>query len=290
VRVSDVRAGSFGQTGLRDLHLVQHADGRPYVRDGRAYLSATCAGLGFFQQAHWGVFTVDLHAPDRLEQVAQLFFERDGLVLGDHAGQVVVDEQDGSYVVATSSWGDFDPATGVHVRATTTRSDVLAGVHVLATERLSLPTSVSSWDPALTRIDGRWHVAFVESPSQAPFMFHPALAVGPAGADHATGLQLVGSDVSMVRCEGPILQQVNGQWWLLVSDGVARKYRVYDLAMRPQGTLDAPYGTNLPHPQLVPRPGGGWWLLTFDGTPYARRRMGYGTHGDVLVMASQEAT
>ena len=54
---------------------------------------------------------------------------------------------------------------------------------VLATERLSLPTNVSSWDPALTRIDGRWHVAFVESPSQAPFMFHPALAVGPAGAD-----------------------------------------------------------------------------------------------------------
>jgi hypothetical protein len=290
VRVSDVRAGSFGQTGLRDLHLVQHADGRPYVRDGRAYLTATCAGLGFFRQAHWGVFSVDLAAPDTLQQVAQLFFERDGLVLGDHAGQVIVNEQDGTFVVATSSWGDFDAATGVHVRSTTTRDDVLSGVHVLSTERLSLPTSVSSWDPALTRIGGRWHVAFVESPSQAPFVFRPALAVGPAGADHGTGLQLVAADATVTACEGPILQHVAGEWWLLASDGAARQYRVYDLSMRPQGALDAPYGTNLPHPQLVPRPAGGWWLLTFDGTPYARRRMGYGTHGDVLVMASREAT
>jgi len=221
--------------------------------------------------------------------VAHLFFARDGLVLGDHAGQVVVDDEAGTYVVATSSWGDF-AFDGVHVRHTTTTDDVLHGLHVLATEPLDLPTAVGSWDPAMTRIDGRWHVGFVESPSQDPFDFHPALAIGPDGADHATGLEFVGADETVSGCEGPILAQVDGQWLLLASDGVGKEYRVYDLSVRQEGTLDAPYGTNIPHPQLVPRPGGGWLLLTFDGTPYDDRVLGYGTHGDVVVMASKGAT
>jgi hypothetical protein len=286
VRVSDVRAGCFGMAGLRDLHLVQHADGRPYERDGLAYLTATCAGLGFFQQAHWGVFTVDLQQPDRLDQVGQLFSSRDGLVLGDHAGQVIVDEEAGTYVAANSSWGDFD-FDGVHIRHASTTDDILHGVHVLETEPLDLPTEVSSWDPSLTRIDDRWHVGFVESPSQDPFSFHPALAIGPERADHATGLELVGADDSLEQCEGPILQEVEGRWWLLASDGVAREYPVYDLSMKLQGSLDAPYESNIPHPQLVPRPGGGWLMITFEGTQYAEQLLGYGTHGDVLVMASQ---
>jgi hypothetical protein len=272
--------------GLRDLHLVQHADGRPYERDGLAYLTATCAGLGFFQQAHWGVFTVDLQQPDRLDQVGQLFSSRDGLVLGDHAGQVIVDEEAGTYVAANSSWGDFD-FDGVHIRHASTTDDILHGVHVLETEPLDLPTEVSSWDPSLTRIDDRWHVGFVESPSQDPFSFHPALAIGPERADHATGLELVGADDSLEQCEGPILQEVEGRWWLLASDGVAREYPVYDLSMKLQGSLDAPYESNIPHPQLVPRPGGGWLMITFEGTQYAEQLLGYGTHGDVLVMASQ---
>jgi hypothetical protein len=185
-----------------------------------------------------------------------------------------------------SSWGDFN-SDGVHIRHTTTREDVLSGVHVLETEPLQLPTDVGTWDPSLTLIDGRWHVAFVESPSQNPFNFHPALAMGPEGADHASELELVGADDSMSECEGPILQEVDGQWWLLASDGVGKEYRVYDLSMKQRGTLDAPYGTNIPHPQLVPKPGGGWLMITFEGTQFAERILGYGSHGDVLVMASQ---
>lgn len=286
VEVSDVRAGCFGMAGLRDLHVVQRPDGRPYERNGRTYLTATCAGLGFFQQAHCGVFTIDLAEPGRLEQVAQLFFARDDLVLGDHAGQVIVDEEAGTFVVAMSSWGDFN-FDGVHIRHTTTQDDVLSGVHVLSTEPLEVPTAVGSWDPSLTLIDGRWHMAFVESPSQDPFNFHPALAVGSDGANHATGLDLVGADDSLSECEGPILQEVEGQWWLLASDGVGKEYRVYDMSMKFHGTLDAPYETNIPHPQLVPRPGGGWLMITFEGTQFAERTLGYGSHGDVIVMASQ---
>ena len=281
-----VRAGLFGMTGLRDLHLVQDADGTPYVRDGRTYLTATCAGLGFFAQAHWGVFTVDLAEPTRLEQVAHLFTARGGLVLGDHAGQVVRDGE--RWQVATSSWGDF-AYEGVHVRHLATTDDVLHGVHVLETEPTPLPTRVGSWDPGMTRIDGRWYIGFVESPSQEPFDFHPALAVGPVGGDGPWDrLELAGAATDLHQCEGPILTEVDGEWWLLASDGAGRAYPVFDLQVQRRGRLDAPYGTNLPHPQLVELPDGGRLLLTFDGSQYAPRVMGYGGHGDVLVMRSRE--
>ena len=288
VTLGDVRAGLFGMTGLRDPHLVQHSDGRPYVRDGKAYLTCTCAGLGFFKQAHWGVFTLDLEDPTRLEQVAQLYSFRDGLLLGDHAGQIVRDEDRGCWIVATSSWGDFVDG-GVHARHTSTTSDVLSGVHLLETEATPLPTLAGSWDPAITKIDGRWHVAFVESPSQKPFDFHPALAQGPKGAAtwHEV-LELVGAAVDLHQCEGPILQWIDGRWWLLASDGDNRLYPVFNLDMHRVGRLDAPYQTNIPHPQVVPLPEGGHLMVSFNGTQYAEKIMGYGGHGDVVVMESSQ--
>jgi hypothetical protein len=281
--VSDVQAGLFGMAGLRDPHLVQHADGTPYVHDGRMYLTASCAGMGFFQQAHWGVFRLDLEDPRRLEQTAQLFFERDGLLLGDHAGQVVRDGDE--WIVATSSWGDFD-FDGVHVRHTRTTEDVLHGVHVLRTERTPLPTDVGCWDPALTRIDDVWHVAFVESPSQKPFDFHPALAVGSPGGAWHEDLRLIGAAKDLHQCEGPILARIDDRWWLLASDGDGRGYPVFTTQMHRVGRLDAPYPTNIPHPQLVPLPDGGFLMVTFDGTQYGEKVLGYGGHGDVLVMRS----
>lgn len=288
VGLGAVTAGPFGMVGVRDPHLVQRPDGTPYVRDGLAYLTFTCAGLGFFQQAHWGVFTLDLEDPTKLTQVAHLYTSRDGLLVGDHAGQVIVDEPAGQFTAFTSSWGDFD-GSGVHVRHAVTSADVLAGVHLLETEPLALPTKVSSWDPAVTRIDDKWHVAFVESPSQDPFDFHPALATGPSGSTYDDGLQLIGADTSRHQCEGPILQQIEGKWYLLASDGDQRQYRVYDLSVKSLGALDAPYGTNIPHPQLIPRPGGGYLMVTFDGKQYAEDVLGYGGHGDVIIMSSQRS-
>ena len=291
-----VRAGVFGMTGLRDLHLVQHADGSPYLEDGRLCLTASCAGTGGFRQGHWGVFTLDPEDPTGLVPTAHLFSRRDGLLLGDHAGQLVRDGDD--WLVMTSAWGDFEVGTerrrgsGVHVRHLRTTGDLLHGVHVLETERSPLPTWHSTWDPSYTRIDGRWHVAYVESRSQRPFHFHPALAVGPEGADPWESLVRVGGADRLSQCEGPVLAQVDGQWAVLASDGKGRRYPVYDLAMRPLGRLRAPYPTNIPHPQLVPRPDGSWLMITFDGTPFVRTRtagrmLGYGTHGDVHVLTTR---
>ena len=284
-----VRAGYFGEAGVRDPHVVTHADGKPFIRDGKVYLTLTQAGLGFFQAAHWGVWTLDLDDPTRLEQVANLFFRRNGVVLGDHAGHIVYDDARGEFILAMSGWGDFE-FQGVHVHYTRTRANVLSGVHVLPTTRMPLPTDVSSWDPAIARIRDRWHVAFVESPSQDPFLFHPAIAVSPRGG-RLDQLTLAGRDLSVDQTEGPILQKIGGTWYLLASDGDARKYRVYDLRANLLGHLNAPYGTNIPHPMVFPVSERGrtrYMMVTFDGTQYAEPVLGYGTHGDFIVMSAPE--
>ncbi|MCW2792603.1 MAG: hypothetical protein JWO76_1701 [Nocardioides sp.] len=277
-----VRAGIFGMTGVRDPHLVQHADGSPYTRDGRVFVTWTCAGLGFFQQAHWTVWSLDPAAPEDMRLEAQLFTRRDGLLLGDHAGQLVRDGD--RWLVATSSWGDFEPGS-IHVRHCESDEDLLSGVHLLETRRTPLPTPYGSWDPALTRLDGTWHVGFVESPSQDPFDFHPALATTDADA-WFEGLSPVAAATDLHQCEGVILATVDGSTYLLASDRDGRDYPVFDLGGRRIGRLDAPYPTNIPHPNLIPDPSGGWLIVTFDGQQFEQKVMGYGGHGDVVVMRS----
>lgn len=277
-----VRAGLFGAAGLRDPHLVQERDGTPYLRDGRMFMTWTCAGLGGFRQAHWSVWSHDPADPSDLRLESMLFFRRGGRVLGDHAGQLVRDGD--RWLVAVSSWGDFTPGS-IHVRHTSTTADLLRGVHVLDTEPVALPTPHATWDPALTHDGDRWVVAFVESVSQAPFRMHPAVAT-TAHVDWADGLQLEFRADRMRHCEGPVLAEIEGRLRLLASDEHRKVYPVLELDGTELGTLAAPYLTNIPHPQVVPDPAGGHWLITFDGTAFEQRRLGYGTHGDVVVMHS----
>jgi hypothetical protein len=293
VTIADVRAGYFGQAGIRDLHVISHSDGRPYIRNRKLYFTATQAGLSFFQAAHWGVWTLDLDEPRRVEPVAALFFERDGFILGDHAGQIVADERDGGFHIAVSSWGDF-AFKGVHVRYCRTFENILSGVHVLKSARMPLPTDLSAWDPSMVRIGGRWYVGFVESAYQDPargFNFHPTLARSEMGAS-PNRLSKVGADLSRDQTEGTILQKVGGRWYLLASDGADRQYRVYDLSMNLLGFLKAPYGSNIPHPQVIPVSDRGqttYLLITFEGTQYHEKLLGYGTHGDLIIMRAAQA-
>ena len=283
---ASVRAGLFGGVGLRDPHLVQYADGTPYQRHGRLYLTWSAAGLGFFPQAHWTVWSMDPAAPEDLRLEGHLFFRRDGLVLGDHAGHLVRDGD--RWIVAVSSWGDFDESP-VHVRHASSSADLLSGTHVLETQPLRLPTRHGSWDPALLRADGDWWVAFVESPSQDPFVFHPALA-RTSQHDWTAGLAPAFAAADYRQCEGPRLVAGQSAPRVLASDKDSRSYPLVDAGGHLRGRLDAPYPSNIPHPQLVPEPGGGWWLVTFDGTAFAPELMGYGGHGDVVVMRCRART
>lgn len=288
LRLARLRAGVSGPVGVRDPQVVRTVDGAPLIRDGKLFLTLTSAGTGFFTTAHWSVWTLDVADPRRLEQVGALFFARQGLVVGDHAGQLVVDERTGRVTVLVSSWGDFSPEAGVHVRALTTTDAVLSGVHVLESHPVELPTAHSAWDPSLARIDGRWHLGFVECLSFGPprFVFRPALA-RTEDDDPVSGLVRVGADEELQQAEGTVLQRSGNRWYLLASDRDAAEFPVYETtAMRRVGSLQAPYGSNIPHPMVVPVSAARWWLVTFDGTPWHEDVLGYGTHGDVVVLAA----
>ncbi|MFE6450661.1 hypothetical protein [Nocardiopsis dassonvillei] len=280
-----VRAGYFGQVGLRDPQLVTHADGRPYTRDGRFFLTAGCAGMGFAQEAHWAVWEFDPGAPERMRQTAKLFFAHDGLVTGDNAGHVVYDEDAGGFALVVCG-GDL-PSPGVHVRCARTDADLLTGVHVIPNTRMAAPSTLSAWEPSLARIDGRWHVLYADVVRLSPELeFRPVLAVSETGADLSEPMTVAAVDPGARRTEGCVLRWA-GSWWALATDDAEREYKVYDLGLRRLGSLDAPYVSGGPHPQVFPvssDPGADWVMVTFDDDQYAQDVLGYGTEGRVVVM------
>src|ERR671916_2955895 len=114
-----VRGGYFGEAGVRDPHVVQYADGAPYIKDNKLYFTQTNAGLGFFEKAHWGVWTLDLDDYTKIEQVGNIFWRNadspsvpSNKVLGHHAGQIIRDEAESRWILIASSWGDFGPQGG----------------------------------------------------------------------------------------------------------------------------------------------------------------------------------
>lgn len=282
------RTGTFGQLGLRDVRVVTHADGSPYVEDGAtgtALLTATSAGPGGFRTGHTSVWSLDVDDL-RLEHRADLFFRRDGRVLGDHATHLVRDGD--GWLVATSTWGDFDRMRNPRVAATIARTsaDVTRGCHVLDSEPLALPAppgSVGLWDPHLVRDGERWLAAYVSA--SRFFRFHPVVATGPA----LDALELRAVASGRTATEGPTLTRVGGDWRVLASDGRdgPREHRLaypaFDLDLRQVGTVAAAYPTNIPWPTLLALPGRDPLLVGFDGTTAGGALLGYGTHGDLVV-------
>ncbi|MVO88537.1 hypothetical protein GPA10_28185 [Streptomyces sp. p1417] len=282
-----VRAGHFGQLGLRDLHLVRTAEGEPYTREGRVFLTAGCAGAGFSQQAHTGVFAMDPAHPDRLEAVAKLFFTREGLLFGDHGGQIVYDGARERFIVVTVG-GDL-PAPGVRPYHLSTRADLLRGVHVLRDRPLDVPFTRSAWDPALIRDRGRWLWAYVDVTDHEKLTFGPVLAAAAPGGDYADALTRLPAQAGPPQTEGCRWQHLDGRPHLLVSDRARAAYPLLDRHLRPRGTLDAPYPSGTPFPQVFPVPGTAhdWLLVTFDESPYEQRVLPYGTHGEVVTMRAR---
>ncbi|NYJ02970.1 hypothetical protein HNR19_003668 [Nocardioides thalensis] len=305
--VSGWRAGGFGRLGLRDLRLVTERDGSPYRPDGPdgpVLLTATSAGPGFFDTAHTSVWSIDPDTPE-LRHLSDLFFERPDAPggYGDHATHLVRDGD--RWLVATSTWGDFDPRAkdaSMRITLAETGADLLTGRHRLPTRELAVPTdglaSVGVWDPHLVHTGTEWLVGFVSA--RRFFDFHPAYAAGPSLDD----LTLRGAVTDRTATEGTTILPHGDGWLLLASDGPDNprgrraQYPVFALngALHQTGTLRAPYPTNIPWPTLVPpAPGGAtgrgsgeWWLVTFDGTRYGGALPGYGTHGDVVLLRGVE--
>jgi hypothetical protein len=322
--LGSVEAGYFGEAGVRDPHVVQYADGTPYIKDNKLYFTLTNAGLGFFEKAHWAVWRMDLSDYTNIEQVSNIFWHNAGdttKVLGHHAGQIVRDEAKSRWIVVVSSWGDFGPQGGdralqpgvvtppdqisnppvdILYDEVSSSTDLLTGVHILTGKRHPVNDvpykTEGKWDPGLTRIGDRWYLSYVIALDLFSD-FQPALARSASGADH-TALEFVGADWSKRATEGPIIQKLGGKWRVLASCGddeppeLHNKYPMYTLEMVFDGYLNAPHPTNIPHPVVVPIPlstgNTKYIMITFNGTQYYEPLLGYGTHGDFYVMEAAQ--
>ncbi len=304
--MSALTAGGFGHLGLRDLRFATDPTGETLRHPDGLLLTATHAGPGFFDTAHTGVWALDPET-HRLTPLAELFFSRHDRpgAYGDHSTHLVRDGD--RWLVATSTWGDFDPGarsaaerarTGkravVEVTLATTDADLTAGSHLLATGPLRLPgdgmRSVAVWDPHLVRTDEGWLVGYVSATKF--FAFHPVVASGPT----LDRLRLHASATERIATEGATLLRTEAGWQLLASDGrdgrrtERGRFPVWTLPEAPGGPLvegeplDAPYPTNLPWPNLARLDDGSWLLATFNGAAVGGRLVGYGSHGDVVVM------
>src|SRR5215210_2476451 len=62
-----VEAGYWGRAGVRDPHVVTYADGTPYIKDNKLYLTLTNAGCDFFDGTLGGLHAgpLQLHKPRR---------------------------------------------------------------------------------------------------------------------------------------------------------------------------------------------------------------------------------
>jgi hypothetical protein len=286
-----VRAGYFGEAGVRDPHVVQYADGAPYIKDNKLYFTQTNAGLGFFEKAHWGVWTLDLSDYTKIEQVGNIFWRNvdspsvpPTKVLGHHAGQIIRDEAEDRWIVVASTWGDFGPqggdgpTTGGFGNITypdernyeppvdivyaeeiedsgglPLSTNILRGVHVLEGKKhpvnaVPFPTE-GKWDPGLTRINGRWYMAYVIALDLFS-NFQPALARSPVGGDHTDAVEFVGADWEKRATEGSIIQKLGGEWRMFASCGddelpeFQGRYPIYFLeAANPNAPAELPPGS-----------------------------------------------
>ena len=196
--------------GVRDVGLVTDADGTPVERDGLLFLTMTHAGPGFFDTAHTGVWSFD---PETLavEHRGDLYLRRDGLVLGDHAVHLVRDGD--RWLLASSTWGDFDRTTMAVTLATST-DDLLEGEHVLDTAPLDLPTDATcpaGWSAPGTRTwrrstgAGTWR-SWRPASSSTSTPHWP----GPAEPGRLDGWELLGAATDRRGTEGPQLRRLDG--------------------------------------------------------------------------------
>ena len=297
---SSAECGGFGQLGLRDLRFVTTAEGEPVREgDGAWLLTATNAGPGFFDAAHTGVWSLDPGPRGRSAPRRPVLPPTGAAAASTATTPPTWSATARRWLVATSTWGDLDVTTPQRRRRATVGSRWRTGRRPDAGPArarhpgVAAPTdglgSVATWDPHLVRERraAGWSASSARrscSASTPPSRLDPTL------------------DDLALRRRRPTRRATEGTTLLRDGAGLAgRRQRRPRRPARPApgvpglrpapaqlGQLDAAYLTNLPWPALAPDPDrpGGWLMVAFNGRAAGGEVLGYGTHGDVVVLRS----
>jgi hypothetical protein len=282
-KVADLKAGSFGTVGTRDITIVTHEDGTPYMQGDVVTLTATCSDPSGFTAnggSYCGVFTLNL-ATNALTQVGVIMVERDGGIWNDHGAHIIY-YGNGDRRLTIATWGNYFGGV-MKMMHKLTAADLLVGANVVsAMTDLALPGlsgGKSAYEGMLAydAANSRWLLAYaITANTSFSGAFYPAAAYSP---DLITW-SLIAADTSVSSHEGTKLIVAAGAFWITAGGpaGTGTSPRVYDANMVYVGGLNATFANQpdtQPHAMIFGN-GTTEYLLTFDNTRYGSASFTWG--------------
>lgn len=217
IKISRFAAGYAGSHGFRDQKPVTYADGTPFKKNGKYYLTGTVAhGSTSFRSNHMAVYSFDPWTY-QTDLVCHLFYDLTGTGVGaGYGGQAVYDETTGQWHIVANSWGFDTVSTGVDlIYATTYRDITEPGAVVLQAQRLTGLSSFSLYDSSVRKSGSTWYVAAIETD----------VRTGWSGGNHAslfsgsalTSLSRIATDAT-TGVDGTCWTKIGGNWYITAAD------------------------------------------------------------------------
>jgi hypothetical protein len=287
--LSNLKAGSYGAVGLRDMTVVTEENGDPYMVDAETikFLASASDPNGY---CYSGIFTLNI-STYAITQVGLIFINRDGKYYRDHAGHIIYYSNGNRRLFMTTWANGFGGSVQILYKLLTT-GDVLSGVTVIdSMTQLTLPgllnASYGAYDPFCVWDGSQWLLTYsiTANTNFTGNPFYPALA----SSDDLATFDLIGADTAMsgTGYEGTRLTRSNDDWWVLAGGPKAHGnvMRVYDSSMNYVGNIDAVLddADSYPPHAMIFSIGQIYYMLTWDSDKYGSV---LGTRGSPLIERS----
>jgi hypothetical protein len=289
--ISAFRSGYGGSFGYLNHRVITLADGTPYKRDGKHYLTCTVPVSRSFVGQFMAILSFD-PITYTLEMVGHVLFRWNGIVGSASVGTCVYDDDTGVWHVVAATWGIGAQANGIdQIYGTTTRDLLSPGVTVIDATTVDCGGSTNSvYDAAIRRDDsGTWHIAAIETNARANWSAHNARYY--TATDLATWTEVRADDT--ITTDGVQWAKIGGDWYIL--GGSTDGFRAWDSTLQNKTAALTSWSSGGPgslivfasfpaHPSLLVTDDGvrtKYVLLVYDNSKHESAN---GTRGGSLVM------
>lgn len=277
-KFNKLRSGRFGAVGFRDPTLMTNKDGTPYVRDGKAYVTASTT-LAYTTNTGGGATHNSIHEIDLTTmsmEIVGVFYNVRSSAFRYDLNLHIVDNGDGTQELFWATWGDSASSGGIRVVHSSFTGSYQFGTRVMVAmpTYLSLPglpsAASGSYDGMAAWDGNQWRLVYAVVNVSNAFSnnFWPAQATSP---DLITWT-LVGADTGNLGYEGTKILNISGQFWATAGGPLSgtKVARVYNNLMVYQGDLPATFITGTssdtrPHAMIFPYEDN-QYMITFDDT------------------------